>query len=69
MKKLELNQMENLEGGVNAVDVACIGVGLASVAAGIFTFGAGTVFGLGVAGAFCTGWGIGQATAPYVLHH
>jgi hypothetical protein len=65
MKKLELNQMENLEGGrrnpvITSIGVGCAAIGLASVAAGIFTFGAGTVFGLALGGAFCTGAGIGS---------
>ena len=60
--------MENLEGGVsnqsiaNGITAGCIAVGLAAVASGFFTFGASTVWGLTMAGAFCTGFEIGALT-------
>lgn len=55
MKKLELNQMENLEGGFNFWDGACSGIGIASFAflAGSITLGAGAAFVLGAAGGAC----------------
>ena len=66
MRKLELNQMENLEGGlgngttvINGIGIACVGVGLIAAAGSIFTFGASLAFGVAIAGAFCTGAGAG----------
>jgi hypothetical protein len=47
MKKLELNQMENLNGGSNGQAVAC-GIGF-----GLLTGGATAVAGLFVIMAFC----------------
>jgi hypothetical protein len=69
MKKLELNQMEGLDGGVSHTNIghgitaACVAVGLVAVASGFFTFGASTIWGLTMAGAFCTGFEIGSLTS------
>jgi hypothetical protein len=66
MKNLELSQMENVYGGYSgkkvlyAGNVACAGVGLLSTAGAVFTFGSSLALGVAFAGAFCTGWGIGQ---------
>jgi hypothetical protein len=55
MKKLELNQMENLEGGFSFWDGACSGIGITAFAflAGSITLGAGAAFVLGGASAAC----------------
>ncbi len=49
MKKLELNQMENVEGGyINACDVALgLAVSIWSVGLGVVTLGAGFLVGFG----------------------
>ena len=68
MKKLELNEMQNFMGGaanpssgvITAVDVACVGVGLLALGGAFFTFGASLAAGTTIAGAFCTGWGLGN---------
>ncbi len=45
MKKLELNQMENLEGGVNQRNCGLLGLAIVGGAvAGVFSFGGGWVF-------------------------
>lgn len=74
MKKLELNQMENLNGGVgsgttviNGIGVACVGIGLVAAAGSFFTFGASLAFGVAIGGAFCTGAGAGALA--YTLSH
>ena len=70
MRTLEVRQMEVLNGGqeqsalspqdtIDAVSAGCAVAAVASVAAGFFTLGAGTVFGLSVVGAACAGWGLG----------
>lgn len=66
MKELFLEKMENLEGGgpadgvITAVDVACVGVGVLGVAGAFFSFGATLAAGAAIAGAWCTGWGVGH---------
>lgn len=48
MKKLNVSQMENLQGGVSACAQAVnVGCALAGVTMGIVSFGAGFAFGLG----------------------
>jgi hypothetical protein len=55
MKKLALNQMENLEGGFSFWDGACSGIAITSFAflAGSITLAAGAIVALGAAGAVC----------------
>jgi hypothetical protein len=62
---LDRDEMEEIVGGyggggARAVDWACVGVGIAGVASGIFTFGAGAMVAVTLGGAFCTGWGAGR---------
>lgn len=63
MKKISNESLANINGGsqsvINGIGWGCVAVGIASAAAGVFTFGAGTVFGLALGGAFCTGASIG----------
>lgn len=67
--RLTLEEMENVMAGsqsvINAIGVGCAAIGIASVAAGFVTFGAGTLFGLSLGGAFCTGAGIGSLAWAY----
>lgn len=71
MKTLELNEMENFQGGQELGDVktgiavACIGIGVLSIAGSIFTFGASLAFGVTIGGAFCTGAAAGQFAYDY----
>ena len=45
MKKLELNQMENLEGGLDQRNCGLLGVAIVGGAiAGLLTFGGGWIF-------------------------
>jgi bacteriocin-like protein len=64
MKKISNENLSNIIGGsrtvINGIGWGCVAVGLAGVAAGIFTFGAGTVFAITLGGAFCTGASIGS---------
>lgn len=58
---LDRDEMEEIVGGyARAVDWACVGVGIAGVASGIFTFGTGAIVAVTLGGAFCTGWGAGR---------
>lgn len=57
MKKLELKQMENLEGGVDQRNCAMLGVTIIGGAVGGFaSFGGGWIF---AGGAFLTAMGAG----------
>lgn len=59
MKSLELNQMENLEGG-NWLDWTCVGVAVVGVAATVLSVGGAAGVAVVLAGSFCTGWGMGR---------
>lgn len=68
---LDRDEMEETVGGyhrsnggggksvIYGIGAGCFVAGMAGIAASVFTFGAGTVFGIGLAGAFCTGAGAG----------
>lgn len=51
--------MENLEGG-HWIDWACVGAGVAGVAATVFSGGAGITVGCCLVGAYCSGWAAGS---------
>lgn len=69
--RLTPEEMENVMAGSNsvitAVNIACVGIGLAGLAGSVFTFGASVAGALTIGGAFCTGWGIGSLTVGYVV--
>ncbi|WGK94553.1 MULTISPECIES: hypothetical protein [Flavobacterium] len=65
---LDRDEMEEIVGGyrnsggktvIYGIGAGCFVAGMAGIAASVFTFGAGTVFGITLAGAFCTGAGAG----------
>ena len=47
MKKLEISQMENLQGGSACAQAVNVGCALVGATMGIVSFGAGFIFGLG----------------------
>lgn len=67
MKTLELNQMENVQGGkedpvADAILGTCLVVGVAaSVGAAFITFGTSLWWGSALTSAFCAGAAVGEA--------
>lgn len=65
MKTLDLNQMENVQGGdpvANGILAACLVVGVgASIGAAFLTFGTSLWWGTTLASGFCAGAAVGAA--------
>lgn len=65
MKTLELQQMENIEGGnkvANGILYTCLAVGVAaSIGAAFITFGTSLFWGASLTAGFCAGAGVGAA--------
>ena len=62
MKKLEMKQMENIEGGADRIEWFCAGLGVVGIITGFFSMGTTYAIASGMAGGFCTGYFVAGAT-------
>ena len=63
MKKLEMKQMETIEGGADRIDVGCAVAGIGLAVASVFTSGFAFLLGSGMVSGFCGGYAIAGATS------